>query len=188
MIHEITEEMFSLPLENYILTFDDGLYSHYYYLDRFKQIPTEKIYFISTAFVNNGFQSAEFPTSIQAHIKAKSGNCEDFISLSQLEEMMMTPMVSIGGHGHNHISLESMRSLNEMVASISHDTNEMMQWFGKNLNIAPSKFCFPYNNDVNGLYKAMLNKMFGFTEFYGSERIPIETLLQTQIRPDSPDT
>ena len=184
MIHQITEEMFSLPLENYILTFDDGLYGHYYYFEQVKKIPTEKIYFISTAFVNNGHQSTKFPTSVEAHAKAKSGNYEDFISLDQLEEMLYTPNVSIGGHGHNHVSLDSMRSLYEMVNSMSTDTNAMMQWFGANLNIAPTKFCYPYNNDVNGVYTAMLKK-FGLTEFYGSERIPVETLLRTQVQPAS---
>jgi len=44
MIHEVTENLFNLPLENYILTFDDGLYSQYYHFKHFESIDTEKIF------------------------------------------------------------------------------------------------------------------------------------------------
>jgi hypothetical protein len=63
MIHEIRDWMFDLPLHNYVLTFDDGLYSQYYFLDKFKTIDTEKIFFISTGILcdENEIQSTTFP-------------------------------------------------------------------------------------------------------------------------------
>ena len=33
MIHRVTEKLFDLPLEDYTLTFDDGLLDHYHILD-----------------------------------------------------------------------------------------------------------------------------------------------------------
>ena len=91
MIHSIRPEYFELPLENYILTFDDGLYSQYHYYNKFK---------------------------------------------------------------------------------------EMLEWFHTHLNHLPTAFCFPYNEDVKGMYASLL-KPFGFTQFYGKERIDIESLYGT---------
>ncbi len=184
MIHQISEEMFSLPLENYVLTFDDGLYSHYHFFDRFKTIPTEKIYFISTAFITDGVKSTAFPNSVKAQEKAIRGNCEDFLTLAQIKEMMQDPLVTIGGHGHKHVHLDSFRTLYETVNSVYEDIPAMLEWFKQNLGFVPTKFCYPYNNNVNGVYTSML-KRFGLTEFYGDERIPIETLLRNQVQPAS---
>ena len=61
MIHEITEKLFDLNLEDYTLTFDDGLYSQYYHYDKFKSINTDKIFFISSNILCEGIQSTEFP-------------------------------------------------------------------------------------------------------------------------------
>ena len=177
MIHEIREEMFDLPLEDYILTFDDGLYSQYYYFDQLKTIKTEKIFFISTGIVCNGVQSTEFPTSAVAHDKAFSGNQEDFLTLDQIKELYNTPGVSIGAHGHSHTNLDQFPKLFDKFKYIEDDIEPMLNWFSENLGTKPTKFCYPYNNDLNGMYAKLLSK-YGITEFYGSERIPVETLLQ----------
>lgn len=176
MIHQISEEMFDLPLQDYVLTFDDGLYGHYYFFEQFKQIPTEKIYFISTAFICNGRQSTAFPDSRIAQSKAMRGDMEDFLTVDQIKEMMQDPLVSIGGHGHEHVHLDSLRTLNDVVKSVYSDIPAMLEWFKTNLDFTPTKYCYPYNNNVNGVYTSMLKK-FGLTEFYGDERIPVETLL-----------
>ena len=176
MIHQIREEMFDLPLENYILTFDDGLYSHYYYYPKFAKIPTEKIYFISSGMISNGPQSLSFPPSDKAQEKAFAGNFEDFMNVWQLKELMKDPLVSIGAHGHSHKNLNDFASLFDKVNHIEKDTLEMLGWFKENLGFTPTKFCFPYNNDLNDLYPGLLKKR-GFTNFYGKERIAIESLM-----------
>ena len=51
MIHEFSEFMLSLPLEDYILTFDDGLYTQYIHFDKIRELNTDKIFFISTGIV-----------------------------------------------------------------------------------------------------------------------------------------
>ena len=172
MIHEITPEVFKLPLEEYILTFDDGLYGQYYYFDKFQNINTEKIYFISTDIISTGKQSTLFPKCSEAHQKAFSGNKEDFMSVDQIKFLMRMPNVYIGAHSHYHKNLKNFKSLYEKVTHIKDDTEKMLEWFDKNLNYKPTKFCFPYNDDQNGLYKSLLSK-YGFTEFYGRERIPV---------------
>lgn len=177
MIHEVRESMFSLPLDEYILTFDDGLYSQYYYFDKFKEIRTEKIYFISSNIICNGPQSAEFPCCTEAHKKAFSGNKEDYMTVEQIKEMMQDPLVSIGAHSHDHVDLYSLPKLFDRVNHISKDTENMISWFKTHLGFKPTKFCFPYNEDLDGMYKAVLHK-YGFTEYYGRERIAIESLLK----------
>jgi hypothetical protein len=52
----------------------------------------------------------------------------------------------------------------------------MLEWFQKNLNLFPIKFCFPYNDDLNGLYPEILKK-YGISEFFGKERIVIENII-----------
>jgi hypothetical protein len=179
MIHEVRECMFDLPLEKYTLTFDDGLYSQYFYFDRFKQIPTEKIYFISSDIICNSLQSTEFPPCSKAHKKAFTGNKEDYMTLAQIKELMQDPLVNIGGHSHSHNRLSAYDKLIEKIQHIKNDTELMLEWFETNLNFRPTKFCFPYNEDYQGIYQSLL-KTYGFKEFYGSERMSVEYLMKAQ--------
>lgn len=175
MIHEVREWMFELPLENYILTFDDGLYSQYYYFDKFKAIDTPKIFFISTDIVCEGEQSNTFPACYVAHDRYRNGIKSDYMTIEQIIEIMQDPNSSIGGHSHTHTPLENFR-LQQAYQHMKHDTELMLEWFDTKLNHKPKQFCFPYNRDFGGLYRTIL-KEYGFTEFYGSERIAIESLL-----------
>jgi hypothetical protein len=172
MIHEVREWMFDLPLENYVLTFDDGLYSQFYHFDRFKSIQTEKIFFISTDIVSSGTQSLDFPTCREAHQKYRKGNREDYMTLPQIRELMKDPLTTIGAHSHTHTQLDKL-SLQEAYQHIRLDTERMIDWFNLNLKYHPTKFCYPYNNDWHGLYKKLLS-YYGFTDFYGKERTAIE--------------
>jgi len=185
MIHEIREEMFDLPLEDYILTFDDGLYSQYYYYPRFRDINTEKIYFISSNIVCSGPQSTEFPTCRVAHTKARQGVFEDYMTLAQIKELAKDPLVTIGGHGHNHVDLSETDKLIDRVKIVSNDLRSMMAWFAFHLGRIPDSFCYPYNNDLQGMYRALLIRN-GFSKFYGSERVAIESLLP--LHSPSPST
>jgi hypothetical protein len=174
MIHEVNNFLFdSKKLENYTLTFDDGLYSQFYYYDSIKQIKTKKIFFISTNIICSGKQSLDFPTCQKAHEKSFNGNNEDYMTLDQIIFLMNEDDVSIGGHGHFHKNLNQFKNLNEKINHLKKDTELMLEWFEKNLKFKPNKFCFPYNDDLNGLYKLFLEK-YGFEEFYGKERLSIQ--------------
>jgi hypothetical protein len=173
MIHTIQDDFLKIKLENYILTFDDGLYNHFYYYPKLKLIQTEKIFFISTNIICNTKQSKSFLSSEECHKKAFMGNKEDFMNLEQLEYLSKERNVFIGGHSHFHKNLNTLSNLNDKVNHIKKDTELMLEWFHKNLNLFPNKFCFPYNDDLNGLYKSIL-MTYGINEFYGKERISIE--------------
>ena len=175
MIHEIEEKMFSLPLENYILTFDDGLYSQYYYWPQFQKINTEKIYFISSGCIANGEQSTNFISCKSAHQKAFAGNFEDYMSITQIKELANDPLVTIGCHGHSHFNLSEMPRLIDKINYLHKDSKKMIEWFEINFEKIPKIFCYPHNDDLKGIYRAMLSQL-GFTTFYGKERIPIQNL------------
>ena len=179
MIHEVNELMFELPLAEYTLTFDDGLYSQFYYFNRFKEIPTKKIYFISSGIVCNSLQSTDFPTCQEAHKKAFAGNKEDYMTLIQIKELMKDPLVEIGGHSYSHTRLGIYPKIIEKLNYIKTDTDRMISWFDENLGFKPTAFCFPYNEDYQGIYKQVL-KTYGFEDFYGKERKSIESLLATR--------
>lgn len=154
MIHQINDKIFNLPLDNYILTFDDGTEDHYRYYQKFKSINTFKKYFIITNRINtNGY-----------------------LTVNQIKEMMQDSQVSFGGHSHNHIPLNNF-NLKELYNHIIKDTEKMLNWFEINLNFIPTEFCFPYNYNPLGLYKEILKK-YGILTCYGDERISVETLLQ----------
>jgi len=176
MIHEMNDRMLELDYGNSVLTFDDGLYSQYVYYQKLKHLPNKKLFFISSGIICNGAQSAQFPTCSLAHQKAFNGNFEDYMTLDQIRELAKDPTVEIGGHSHSHTRLNKFDSLIEKVNYIKQDTEQMLAWFDSNLQFKPTSFCFPYNEDLNGMYKGLLEK-YGFINFYGSERIPVETLL-----------
>lgn len=180
MIHDMREEFFELPLDCYTLTFDDGLFSQWYYLDRLANINTEKIFFISTDFLSSGQQSLDFPLSCVAHEKGRSGNFEDFMTVQQVQQIMNTPNCRIGGHGHKHIRLREVPRAIDRIKHIKDDTEQMLAAFRRLFNVVPTTFCYPYNEDLIGLYTGML-RQYGFTEFFGRERIAIETLLPGRL-------
>lgn len=173
----MSEDVFSLPLADYILTFDDGLYSQFAFLSRLSTIPTDKIFFISTKYICEGQQSGAFIDSRTAHDKARTGVYEDFMTVDQIQQIMNTPGCYIGGHGHAHVRMDLINRKVDQIQTIIADTTEMLDTFDRVFGLTPTKFCFPYNNDVGELYPTMLRR-YGFTEFYGRERIPVETLLR----------
>ena len=171
MIHEMREEFLDLPLEDYTLTFDDGLYSQYYFFNRIKKIDTEKVFFISTEIVadEDTQQSMEFPICSEAHdIFFNTGRTEHHMNWSQIEEIYNTPNCTIGGHSHSHQRISNEPKL------IMSDTRRMMHTFKDKLKYKPDTFCFPYNIDT-GIYRSILTA-YNINKFYGNERIAIEDI------------
>lgn len=168
MIHEVTDWMFDLPLDEYTLTFDDGLYTQYKHFDKIKNIDTDKIFFISTGIVatNRTVQSDRFIQCHEAHGKLfENGDLSHYMNWSQIQEISAEPRCEIGAHSHMHIRHTGL--------NVIHDTRMMMKYFEDN-NLTPISFCFPYN-DENEVYRCLL-KQYGFTKFYGQGRIDIYDL------------
>lgn len=174
MIHEITPEILSLDKSVYdefdILTFDDCLYTQYLNHKHFAKFNKKMIFFLSTNIIcpENINQSEQIIYCGNAHKKAFNGNFENYMKLSQIQELSkLSKFYEIGGHGHNHILFKnSVYSFDK----IKEDTDIMVSKF-KEYNLDLNSFCFPYNQD-NTFYKIYVKKLN--LQIFGDERIPIE--------------
>jgi hypothetical protein len=184
MIHEVFDDIFKLDLQNYLLTFDDALYSQFYHYSKISKIQTNKIFFVSTNILSESRQSNNFVSCTEAHKKAFDGNKEDYMNIEQIKFLMNEHDVEIGAHSHNHRRLSKFKSLKDKIDHIKKDTELMLDWFKQNLNYTPKKFCFPYNEDLDGIYKLLLKK-YGFEQFYGNEMLDINHLLENTSLNDS---
>jgi Polysaccharide deacetylase len=178
MIHAMSEDILRLPLAEYTLTFDDGLYSQWAFIEHLIRVPTDKVFFVSTKFLCTGEQASTFIPSSAAHDKARSGNYEDFMTPAQVQQLINAPGCYVGGHGHAHLKLREFPRLIDRSQAMIQDTVMMLAEFQRMFSYTPTKFCFPYNETLDGLYAAVVRR-YGFTDLYGRERIPVETLLHT---------
>ncbi len=110
MIHDISREYFNLGLEQYRLTFDDGLFSQYYYYPKFRSRKAPLIYFVTTSFIRPGAARRMFAGEYLPFIKSKQYMYDTFIH-ARLDHFMTTeeigslagfPNVQIGAHSHFH--------------------------------------------------------------------------------------
>jgi len=175
MIHEIRNWMLKLDLSDFdIITFDDGLYSQFVFYEHFLQFNKPMIFFISSGIVcgENEIQSSSFPSCSDAHKKFfNNGDKTNYMKWTQIH-LLKNHGCEIGGHGFNHLRLKNEKIVN-IHKKLSEDIDLMIKSFNSN-NIKPISFCFPYNKEYV-LYKTLL-KNKGFINFYGEERIAIESL------------
>ncbi len=171
MIHEFQERYLDLPLEKYTLTFDDGLYSQYAFVDELLRINTEKIFFISSDIVcpEDQTQDTSFICCRDAHDKAFAGDYSNYMKWSQITYLDGLNSCRIGCHGHKHIH----NIVSDPLVMLK-DSRRMIHTFRCHLGYVPDSFCFPYNIE-SGMYKTILQK-YGFEHFYGGERIDIDEL------------
>lgn len=159
MIHEFIPNYSSLDVGEYdLITYDDGLLSQFENRHHFEK---HKIFFICPKFIMYGHNDLK----------------QTCMSLDQVIQLHQEGF-SLGVHGFDHKNLDDFESLVEKTDYIKKDTELAINWFEENLGFLPVDFCFPYNNDLNGIYSGLL-KRAGFKNFFGKERIPIETLQQS---------
>ncbi len=110
MIHNIRKEFLNHDLAQYQLTFDDGLYSQYYYSPLFESNQSPRIYFIATGLIQPGkarkiFDGQYLPPiksemyMFEAFVKKK---IDQFMTLEELEIIADQKEVIIGAHSHFH--------------------------------------------------------------------------------------
>lgn len=152
-----------------IITFDDALYSQYYYADHFLNLGCRCIVFVSTAIVSKGGPQLLDISCVEAHRLAKShGDCSPYMTIDQIKDLHHRGM-EIGLHGHTHEWIEdqapgkTMRGMTEAFTSL----REMQRW-----GIEPKSMAYPYNRPNDG-YNILRGYRKDF-EFFGDERIPIE--------------
>lgn len=110
MIHDIRKEYFDLRLDRYLLTFDDGLYSQYYYLPLLEDHPAELTFFITTSFIQPGKARPLFDGEYIACLKTKKyayrtfieGRYDHFMTVEEIQAIAARPNVKIGVHSHFH--------------------------------------------------------------------------------------
>jgi len=159
MIHHVTDEIFQLPLENFILTFDDGYDDQYNTFSKFLEIPTQKIYFITCDWIG----------------------LPGFLTIEQIKYMDSFEDVTIGAHSFAHRDLSKAGlTLSQLVEFVEEDTAKTCTWFQEKLGFVPTTFCYPYNNSIYGMYTKILQK-YGFTEFYGIERMDVYWLTNPNL-------
>lgn len=184
MIHEIKEKYFSLYLENYILTFDDALYSVYYYKDIIKNLNTQKIIFIPTGrILKERKEEPKFDDCYKANILwTNYRDNSNYMTIDEIKDLLKLGF-EIGGHSHFHEKWE--RDLFKKIGYksslilkgqkfINKDTDLMIKWFMDNIGYVPDKYAFPFNEENDILINYLENK--GFKYFYGKGRIDIQLL------------
>ena len=177
MIHEMKEEFFKLPLQNYILTFDDGLHSQYRFRNDLLKIDTPKIFFITTNIValEDTQQNSDCVSCTDAHDRFFSvGDVSNYMNWEQIRSLYNSPQCFIGGHGHNHLQLWKNTLIVEKIRMCLSDTANMINTFNLQIGSVPDRFCFPYNY-VDELHMRILQGN-SISKFYSKKRIPIEWL------------
>jgi len=110
MIHDIRKEYFDLNLDQYQLTFDDGLFSQYYYFPLFENHPAKLIYFITTSFIKPGKARNMFGGEYITYLKSKKygyrtfveGKFDHFMTIEEVQAIASRSNVRIGVHSHFH--------------------------------------------------------------------------------------
>ena len=110
MIHDIRKEYFDLNLDRYRLTFDDGLFSQYYYFPLLKKHPEKLTFFIVTSFIKPGKARKMYSGEYIAYLKSKKygyrtfveGKYDHFMTLEEVQRLSEQPNVLIGVHSHFH--------------------------------------------------------------------------------------
>ena len=110
MIHDLKPEYFALPLRDYRLTFDDGLFSQYYYQPLLADQPGGLTFFVATAFVRPGPARPRFAGRYLEHLKSGvysrrafiEGRLDDFMTVDEVGVLADQPGVRIGAHSHFH--------------------------------------------------------------------------------------
>jgi len=110
MIHDIHQEYFDLNLDQYRLTFDDGLFSQYYYYPLYRDHPDKLTYFIATSFIRPGPARSMFAGEYISYLKPKKymyrsvieQRFDHFMTTEEVQELATKLNVQIGVHSHWH--------------------------------------------------------------------------------------
>lgn len=180
-LHEITEEIIKKDFSDYvIITFDDGLYSQYFYYKEFLKYNIPLYFFISTDIVydDNDNQILDI-TCTEAHkLYFENNNKNAYMTECQIKEIYESTNCFIGGHSHTHRRLSKLK-LREQTYEIKKECINMSQTF-KKLDIIINSFAYPYNDELfqNKSYlKNGCDGMFNTSIklFFGKERETYES-------------
>ena len=118
MFHDLRPAHFKLPLDHCRLTFDDGLFSHYYYQALFEHHPNPLTFFITTSFIRDGSARPTFSGRYLEYREASfhteramiDGDFSGFMTVEEVRHLAARPNVRIGAHSHFHdVTLTDVR-------------------------------------------------------------------------------
>jgi peptidoglycan/xylan/chitin deacetylase (PgdA/CDA1 family) len=195
MIHKFKEEYLKLPLDDYILTFDDGIYNHYlWYKKIIEKFPNIKmIFFISGGIININDNQKDMESPDAHELYFTENKLDGFMTIDQIKEISSNDNCYIGLHGYKHLNIVNMRKrykLIELHQLYKLDCISMFKWkYDQHIenNILFNKinevlYCTPYNQ-VDELALAILKKEhkesklnFLRLTIVGPGRVDIETL------------
>lgn len=178
-IHDFKVDFLKLNLHRYILTFDDALFSQYFYWNKIREIKTKKVLSVCTNLIGSGpprsqFNKVpiEFPNTFNClSLFRKNENRDNYMRLSEIKKIQND--IVIAAHGHNHI-YEYAGSLKNKIDLLRSDTEKMLEWFLKNLQIIPTIYTFPHYSEFDMM--RLILESYGFEEFIGPRK-EIEELL-----------
>ena len=81
---------------------------------------------------------------------------------------LLRPGISISG-----TTMQS-RTYNQYIDFVKYDTEQSLDWFMKNLNLTPTDYCFPFDDESEELKEIL--RSFGFKNFFGANRTTIEEI------------
>ncbi len=110
VIHDLRPEYFALPLDGWTLTFDDGLFSHYYYLPLLRRLRSPLLFFLTTSLIGEGPARPLFdgrflpyrPPADYAHAAFLHGDREAFLTVEEARFLARQEGVRLGAHSHGH--------------------------------------------------------------------------------------
>lgn len=162
-IHETKPEYLSIiESDNWLCTFDDGLYSQYLHC---KGI-SGAYFFINPTIIN---YSNEFISDIdcsQAHNLASKNDFRPYMSIPQIWELSEHNI--IGLHGFQHLKFANF-------GEFKNDLELGIEFFEKVLGLEVTAYCFPYNY-APSICKLHLESLG--IEAFGESRIRIEDVWQ----------
>lgn len=191
MIHRFKEEYLKLPLDEYVLVFDDGLYNHYLWFRKIRaKFPRVKMIFaVSTNIIANGWDIQDDMESPEAHeLYFKHQSKIGFMNMNQIKEISNSRNCFIAVHGHNHMNLDTTRKTLGLLNYFQEVQKEYIGMFDVAMNwiysgIIRSKLMFvlPYNQYEAIAIASIRNVQSNYDPvaglvLIGPGRIDIETL------------
>lgn len=180
MIHEFKKEYLTLPLENYVLTFDDALYSVFYYHKEIVNIKTEKYLFIPTGRILSVRKNFAIGNCYEANRNWLINKDNSYyMTINEVQYLFVNKIFNdVGGHSNFHERDEKSGMsllLKNGFKYVMKDCELMFKWFGDNLNYMPTKYAYPFNQE--NIFINTYLKSKNIYDFYGKERIDIDAII-----------
>ena len=195
MIHDLRKSYFDLDLDQYRLTFDDGLFSQYYYYPLYEDHPEPLTFFIVTGFIRAGEARGMFDGSYLPYLKSKKymyrsyveKKFDHFMTTEEVRGLAARPKVEIGLHSHWHDVIPT--------GAHPHKRKPLSKWKFARFNHSPeivehdlsirSKIAFQgYHLDGGGLRRRTVTEWEDYIK-RDTERCLQWTAHQLGLTPDS---